>query len=282
MRTSPWTWPLKRATNTTRITIDGGDTSAHVAIKTSSDAAAAVPTDDSAEIVLIRSTFATCTCRALENASDSRSIHSVDASCARTSRNESSESVTTACRSRLRSLNTRPSRRAGRIPLLCASANTTTATMAIAATPGATNRATIAVAIARTSPTAAVMSWLTAMPDRPAPSVMTWTMSLRRISSTNDQRAERIELNASWRSRSTISCWRRTEFTVEERVTSAWTPTTTTNASSSDHNGSDPTSQVPTTGSWMVSVVSATELTIGTSSRSPTPLSRPPMTSRTA
>ena len=43
---------------------------------TSIDAAAAVPTDDSALIVLIRSTLASWTCRALVKASASRSTHS--------------------------------------------------------------------------------------------------------------------------------------------------------------------------------------------------------------
>ena len=68
----------------------------------------------------------------------------------------------------------------------------TTATIASAATPFATNTATTAVAVARTNATDAEISWLTAIPDRPAPSVTTWTMSLRRMPSTNDQRADRI------------------------------------------------------------------------------------------
>ncbi len=110
------------------------------------EAAAAVPTDDRAVIVLIRSTLASCTSRALVKASASRSTHSREASWARTRRSESSESITTAWSSRLRSLNIRRADAAGRMPLLWARASATTATIAMAATPGATNSATIAVA----------------------------------------------------------------------------------------------------------------------------------------
>ena len=48
-----------------------------------------------------------------------------------------------------------------------------------------------------------------------------------------------------------------------------------TKIASSDHSGSDPTSRLPITGTRIELSVSATELTIGTSSNSPNPPSKP-------
>ena len=74
-----------------------GSTPAATDTSTSADTPTARPTEVTADRVLMRCVLAICTSRVPAKASASRSAHRSEASWARTRRNESSESVTTAC-----------------------------------------------------------------------------------------------------------------------------------------------------------------------------------------
>ena len=94
-------------------------------------------------------------------------------------------------------LNILPSRCAGLIPVLRTTATTTTATTANEPTTGSTRMEMAAVTSASTNSTEPRTSCSTAIPDRLAPMVTTWMMSLRRRANTNAQRAVSTASNAS-------------------------------------------------------------------------------------